>query len=200
MKLYLGGYRGSVGASEHTSGLHGLSEGPHIVKVWASSQDSYSEAQIIFTVDCTAPTIRDISIENATYTTTDMELLCRIDEPFSWIGYSLDNQAKVTIKVVPYYFYSLKDKNIDALQANVTLTGLSEGPHSLVFYANDTAGNMGVSEKIMFTVDVPEPFSPGAILAPASATAIAVTALLLACRRHQRNRCEQSGLRYKSLD
>jgi hypothetical protein len=194
MKLYLGGYLGSGGASEHTSGVHGLSEGSHIIKVWASSQDSYSEAQVIFTVDCTVPTIRDISIENTTYTATDMELLCSVDEPFSWIGYSLDNQANVTIKVVPYYFYSLRDKNSDVLQGNLTLTGLSEGPHSLVVYANDTAGNMGVSGKIMFTVNVLEPFPSGTILAAASATAIAAAALLLAYRRHQRNRYGQSRL------
>jgi hypothetical protein len=194
MKLYLSGYQGSVGASEHVSGLHGLGEGSHVVKVWASGKDSYSEAQVTFTVDCTVPTITDISLENKTYTATDRDLVCRVDEPFSWIAYSLDNQANVTVKMVPYYFYSLSDKNGAALQANATLTGLSEGPHNLVVYANDTAGNMGASEKIMFTVDVPDPFPSGTILVAASAIAIAAAALLLAYRRHKRNRHRQSGL------
>ena len=50
------------------------------------------------------------------------------------MGYSIDDQANTTIS------------------GNTTLTGLSEGSHSLTLYANDTAGNTGKSEKIYFTV------------------------------------------------
>jgi len=57
-----------------------------------------------------------------------------VDELTSWIGYSVDGQANVTTL------------------GNSTLSGLLDGMHSLVVYANDTAGNMGTSERIYFTV------------------------------------------------
>ncbi len=57
-----------------------------------------------------------------------------VDKRTSWIGYSLDNQNNITIT------------------ENITLTGLSEGQHKLVMYANDTIGNMGTSQTIYFTI------------------------------------------------
>jgi hypothetical protein len=56
-----------------------------------------------------------------------------VDEPTSWIGYSLDQQDNVTIA------------------GNVTLTGLPDGAHQVKIYANDTVGNIGVSETINCT-------------------------------------------------
>ena len=61
-----------------------------------------------------------------------------MDENASWIGYSSDNQANVTI-------------NGDAV-----LRDLSYGIHNVTVYANDTAGNLGASETLTFTVDKPE--------------------------------------------
>jgi hypothetical protein len=54
------------------------------------------------------------------------------------MGYSLDNQANVTI-------------NGDAV-----LRDLSSGVHNVTVYANDTVGNLGASEILTFTVDEPE--------------------------------------------
>ena len=59
-----------------------------------------------------------------------------VNETTSWIGYSLDGQANVTIT------------------GNTNLAGLSLGPHSVVVYANDTAGNMGSSETVHFEVAI----------------------------------------------
>jgi len=84
--------------------------------------------------DTTTPTIFIVSPENKTYTVTDVPLTFTVSEPTSWIGYSLDEQANVTIA------------------ENTTLTGLLDGFHSLIVYATDTAGNTGTSEKIYFTI------------------------------------------------
>jgi hypothetical protein len=56
-------------------------------------------------------------------------------ESYFWIGYSLDNQANATSN------------------GNFTLTNLVTGSHNLTIYANDTAGNMGASNTVYFTVE-----------------------------------------------
>ena len=61
-----------------------------------------------------------------------------VDQPTSWLGYSLDNLANVTIG------------------GNTTLTGLSVGNHSLVVYGNNTFGDMAKSETIHFIAKEPE--------------------------------------------
>ena len=95
------------------------------------------------------PEITIMSPANATYDVTNVSLIFTVNEPTSWIGYSLDGAANVTIT------------------GNTTLIGLSFGSHSIIVYANDTAGNMGVSNMVYFTiVEVPAPpviiiLSPG---------------------------------------
>jgi len=89
----------------------------------------------VFTpLDTTPPTISIVSPENKTYTVEDVPLTFTMSESTSWIGYSLDGQANITIA------------------GNTTLTGLSDGMHSLVFYANDMAGNTGSSNIVYFTI------------------------------------------------
>jgi len=86
------------------------------------------------------PTVSIVSPENKTYNVKDVPLTFTVNEAASWIGYSLDGQMNVTIT------------------GNTTLTGLSDGSHSLVVHANDTAGNTGASEIIYFTIETqPEP-------------------------------------------
>jgi len=62
-----------------------------------------------------------------------------VSESTSWIGYSLNNQANVTIP------------------GNTTLTSLLDGVYYVVIYANDTTGNMGASSIVYFTVDTTPP-------------------------------------------
>ena len=54
---------------------------------------------------------------------------------------------------------------------NVTLTGLTIGKHNVTVYAWDTAGNVGASETIIFTIAEPFPAVP---VAAASAASVAV--------------------------
>jgi N-acetylneuraminic acid mutarotase len=69
----------------------------------------------------------------------DVELVFSVNKPTEWIGYSIDNQANVTIS------------------GNATLPGLSHGPHRVIVYANDTRGNIGSSNSSSFAVDAKMP-------------------------------------------
>ena len=64
---------------------------------------------------------------------------------------------------------------------NTTLTGLSYGSHSIIVYANDTAGNTGTSETITFSVI--EPFPTTWIVAAIAVIAIGAVAFLVYFRR-----------------
>ena len=99
---------------------------------------SPSAANEQYTLDTTSPTISIVSPENNTYSLIPVHLNFIVSKSTSWIGYSLDGKANVTIT------------------GNTTITGLSEGPHSLVVYATDTDGNTGASETIYFTA-IPRP-------------------------------------------
>jgi hypothetical protein len=81
--------------------------------------------------DVTKPEIIILSPENKTYYTASISLEFTINETASWIGYSIDNQANITIT------------------GNTTF--VVEGSHSLILYANDTVGNMGSSNMVYFT-------------------------------------------------
>ncbi len=84
--------------------------------------------------DSTPPSITVLSPQNKTYTANNIPLSFSVNESTSWIGYSLDNLANVTIT------------------GNTTLTELSSGVHTIVVYANDTSGNMGSSRTVYFNV------------------------------------------------
>ena len=70
--------------------------------------------------------------------------------------------------------YRLDDRINVTMQGNTTLTGLTEGSHSLIIYANDTAGNMGASQAINFTV-ASESFPTMLVAAVSGVLAVAVT-------------------------
>jgi len=102
-----------------------------------------------------------ISPENKTYTINNVSLTFIVSEPTSWIRYSLDGQANVTIT------------------GNTTLSGLSDSSHSLVVYAKDTGGHTGASETVCFSIEVPppepQPSEPFPITWIAAATVIMAT-------------------------
>jgi parallel beta-helix repeat protein len=66
--------------------------------------------------------------------TNDTYLTFIVDFDSSWIGYSLDGQANVTI------------------EGNTTLSGLAYGYHSIIVYANDTYGYMHSSANVFFAL------------------------------------------------
>ena len=135
-----------------------FSDGIHQIQItveflwWDSLQvdtSPYSFEPIYFTVYNTSPRILVLSPENETYDLQNLPLNFTTDRKSSWIGYSIDNQANVTT------------------QGNSTLAGLIDGQHTIVVYANDTAGNMGKSDTVFFTITTPTPSpSPTPSLTP----------------------------------
>jgi hypothetical protein len=89
--------------------------------------------------DTTPPAISILSPENKTFAINHVPLIFTINESASWICYSLDGQPNVTIT------------------QNITLTGLLDGTHKVIVYANDTFGNMGTSEMVYFADDTTPP-------------------------------------------
>jgi hypothetical protein len=94
---------------------------------------------VYFTVDTIPPNISILSPEDKTYNTSDVRLDFTVNEPVSWIGYSIDGQTSVTVT------------------GNTTLTGLFDGMYSLAVYAKDDAGNTGTSEIVDFSIDTISP-------------------------------------------
>lgn len=85
-----------------------------------------------------SPVITVSNPMNTTYTTTDVWLNYTVNEEVDWIGYALDQQSNKSIS------------------GNTLLTNLSEGSHSIVVYAEDSAGNLGSSDRINFSVNIPQ--------------------------------------------
>ena len=181
--------------------LTGLSDGRHNVEVTASAtwdggydyasgvrlfaQYPYvSSGKIYFSVDTTPPSMSILSLQNKTYDTVDIPLDFTLSEPVSWVGYSLNGKANITItERVSNVTDSYGQFDIVRFTVNMVLTELSEGSHSLIIYAKDAVGNMGKSEIIQFTIVKetelkPQPF-PHAIIATAFVSVAAVSAGLL---------------------
>jgi hypothetical protein len=136
-----------------------LSEGFYSIIVYATDSFGNNGASnaTLFTIDLSPPSVSILSPENITYDATDIPLTFALNEPVSGMAYSLDGQTNVTIA------------------GNVTLAVLPEGSHNIVVYANDTAGNLGVSKTIYFDI---EPF-PIMLVVAVIVIVVIVGALLL---------------------
>jgi parallel beta-helix repeat protein len=111
--------------------------------------------------DTAPPTLSILSPENKTYAANDVPLNSTLSEPTSWIGYSLDGQANVTVG------------------GNTTLSGLSDGSHTLTVYAKDMAGNAGTSERVCFSIDTQQagPFPAWIVVAIVATTGVGAALL-----------------------
>jgi hypothetical protein len=98
-------------------------------RLWAAFSETY-----VFTVDDTVPRVLVLSPAPLNYNSSAVVLSFSVDEAASEIAYSLDEGLNVTVS------------------GNTTLTGLSDGTHSMILYAWDEAGNVGASEPVTFTV------------------------------------------------
>jgi len=80
-----------------------------------------------------------ISPQNTNYTTANitqftLPLDFTINATASWVGYSLDNQSRITIN------------------GNITLSELSVGSHNITLFASGTFGNVCISNTTNFTI------------------------------------------------
>lgn len=96
-----------------------------------------------------------ISPQEGTYNENSVLLSFTLDEPVSSLVYSLDKQANITVA------------------GNTTLTDLPNGIHNVTVYANDTFGNVGVSQTVNFTISTPAtPTMPTAETFPIATVAV----------------------------
>jgi len=123
------------GPYQNITGSDGIWDNLYMIN--SNNTDRYPLA---FPYETQPPTITILSPENKSYAVNaSIPLTFTVDEFASWIGYSLNGQPNATIT------------------GNTTLPTLSDGRHYVVFYANDTFGNMGASDTIHFTVDTTPP-------------------------------------------
>jgi N-acetylneuraminic acid mutarotase len=143
-----------------------LSEGAHSIIVYANDTfgNVVSSGNVSFSVDTFAPLIVVLSPENRTYGDKDIQSAFIVNEPVSWMGYSLDGQDNVTVT------------------ANVTLAVLSQGSHKITFYAIDLVGNIGASKTVYFEIS---PFPTVLIVAVAVTITIAGAAGYLLLKRRK---------------
>ncbi len=140
--------------------------------VWIQEEQNYISygnfvgatfSTVNFKIDSIPPTITVSSPSTATYNTSDENLNFSANKPRCTFSYSLDGQA-----------------NVSATE-NQTLTGLSNGAHSIIVYAVDEVGNIGAAQTINFTVATPSTSQQEAqkIELPAVLTGVGVSALIV---------------------
>jgi hypothetical protein len=146
--------------------LSDLAEGEHRLVVYVNDTfgNLVSADAVYFSVDTAPPNIVILFPENKSYGEKDIQSVFTVDEPVSWMGYSLDGQDNVTVT------------------GNVTLAVLTEGSHSLTFYATDLVENTGVSETVYFDI---APFPTVLVVAVAVTITIAVVAGYLLLKRRK---------------
>jgi hypothetical protein len=139
----------------HFSGkLTGLTDGIHSIKVSALYVGNYSPApyrienfsvigcspKIFFSIDTHPPEFSILSPKPRTYNVTSISLNVTFSEPVSWVRYSLDGKANVTLNMN------------NTMSFDHSLTELSDGKHNLTLYAADQFGHIGASDNIEFIV------------------------------------------------
>jgi parallel beta-helix repeat protein len=123
--------------------------------------------------DVTTPTVQVNSPENATYTGNSVSLFFTVDQPGTWMGYSLNGQANATVT------------------GNTTIVRLQDGSHSVTVYARNSAGTIGASATVNFTVQGTEnqrsePFSAAVVAAAGSSAVFVAVALVVLFHRRKR--------------
>jgi hypothetical protein len=155
-----------------------LVEGTHSITVYEKIQINTSppktlwdNSTVYFTVDDGIPPIATVlSLENKTYSQTDLPLIFTEDQPCSWSVYCLDGAGNVTVA------------------GNTTLTNLAYTPHNVTVYVRDLAGNTGSSGTISFSVSQPEKrsnFFQTPTIAVALGAAAVIVGLMVYFKRHK---------------
>jgi len=92
-----------------------------------------------FIVDTTEPRVVITSIENKTYSYSDVPLVFIVDESAAEVAYFLDGKDSVRGS------------------GNTTLNGLNDGVHNVTVHVWDEAGNCGSSETVQFNIEAASP-------------------------------------------
>jgi hypothetical protein len=154
-----------------------LTEGSHTLRVYARvSTGSEGASDLVSFIVILPPKVSLLSPESVPYNTTDIPLNFTIDKPVSWMAYSIDGQANVTIA------------------GNTTLSNTFAGNHDVTVYVDDSAGNMGSSNSISFAMypEIPPEPLPAVPIQTINLTvdialvAMAVAGVILFLKKHIR--------------
>jgi parallel beta-helix repeat protein len=115
------------GSAQNETGGDQFGDTPYIID--ANNKDNYP-----FMLFGSSPVVTVTSPENTTYSVASVTLSYAVSEAASWVRYSLDGAANVT------------------LDGATTLSDLTSGMHSIIVYAEDADGLQGASETIYFTI------------------------------------------------
>lgn len=165
---------------DYSNILINVPDGEHSIVIYALGQGFYATdggltanifyltavSMVKFKIDTAPPQVSVTSPANATYSRSDIPLDFTLYENVSKVTYSLDGIVNST--------YS----------ENATLSGLVEGSHTLTVYAWDLAGNVGASETVFFSVEVP--FSTTMVIAPVVSVAVVGVGLLVYFKKRKR--------------
>lgn len=143
----------------------------YILPGWTGSAENamYTPFEHLESIDGTRPVVTILSPENRTYNSSNVALVFVVNELASWMGYSLDKEERVNVT------------------SNTTLSGLSNGVHNVTMYANDTFGNMGISETSSFTVETQQELFPTLLVIAVSVAVIAVAVGLIVYFRKRKH-------------
>jgi parallel beta-helix repeat protein len=141
----------------------GIGDMPYVVYVNNTDQFPLMEPFTIATYlqETTPPKISLLSPLNRTYDKSIVPLVFTVDKLVNWTAYSLDGKQNVTIT------------------SNTTITNMTNGLHTLTVYANDTYGNRGASQTVVFTITKPEPFPIATVALVSGIAAVVVVVGLL---------------------
>jgi hypothetical protein len=145
-----------------------LQEGTHLLMVVVTAEPEdmgdlfghsphFVTASVGFTVNAAVPRVSILSLKQLkTYNATTLPLEFAVSEPAASLSYSLDGGALVSIA------------------GNTSLSGLSDGKHTIIVQAEDSAGSVGESS-VTFTVETAGSEQPdGSQPAPFPTTLVAV--------------------------
>jgi hypothetical protein len=125
-------------------------------------------SKVDFTVGV-SPSILSVSLENETFNESSVPLSVLVNEPIEQASYSLDGHRGV------------------AFDGNATLSGLTNGKHSITVYLIDESGVSLVPKTVYFSVRMPEPFPTLAVVAVVSTVSLVVALSgFLLYRRHRK--------------
>ena len=158
--------------------LTGISDGVHTVRVlstytgYTGPNPEGSSEMVSFTVDASPPKVKVLSPEPAVYNVSSVPLVFTVSEPASGMVYCLDGGENVSVG------------------GNATLAGLEGGRHSLVVYATDRVGNVGLSETRVFDVaglSFPVGLVAVAVIGSVAAVSFGLVAYFLRRKSKRRN-------------
>ena len=145
-----------VGDPHETNGL---------LEIYYTIYKLNGSSTVHFAVDLHPPEVLITSITNKTYNTAKIALNYTANEPTSKVAYRIDGKDNQTIN------------------GNTMLPELSNGLHNVTVYAWDEAGNVGASETVHFSVNVP--FPSALIIASVITGAVAGAGMIIYFKRRK---------------